>query len=220
MALRWEMIAGSVEALPHFTMATCIWASTTCRGPTIKSTKSHSTPRGRRSRRRQLLGRGSRKSGHDWGDIAVDAANNVLLSFTMEFGLQRYNLSTGALINRPVSTRATWGFITSTSTGTLQAATEPDGHVYVVGMHDIGPRNVPSIRQIDPVTGQPTGSLIDLTTDGVTTLSGEPNDAALLPVATGKIAGTVYYDTDHDNVLGAAKPVGPTLGGAYRRCQQ
>ncbi len=128
-------------------------------------------------------------SGHDWGDIAIDAANNFLLSFTTDYGLQRYNLSTGALFDNPVPSLSTWGIV-----GTVQAATDPDGHAYVVGMHDVSPRDVPSIRQIDPVTGQPTGAIFHLTTNGVTTLSGQPSDAALLPVATGRIAGTAHYD--------------------------
>lgn len=113
---------------------------------------------------------------NDWGDFAIDAANNALLSVNAST-ITRYNLSTGAIID---------SFTNVGGSTNAQGGGDINGNTYLVGTE---------IRQINPTTGAAIGSAVTITTNGTTALTGI-SDAARWTPPTGTIGDKIFADND------------------------
>ncbi|WP_306224535.1 Ig-like domain-containing protein [Bosea beijingensis] len=118
----------------------------------------------------------------DWGDVSIDQTNNVLLSMTGTT-LNRYNLSTGALVSS--ATMAVSG----------QSGTDINGNFYVVGT---------TMQQINPITGASIGTGATITTNGTTALA-NISDATRWVPPTSTIGDRIFDDDNNNGVSNAGE---------------
>ncbi len=97
---------------------------------------------------------------NDWGDFAIDAANNQLLSISGTT-VTRYSLVDGTIP----------GSYTISVSG-AQGGGDLNGNTYLIG-------NV--IQRINPLTGATVGSAVTITTNGSTALTGASDAATWTP---------------------------------------
>ncbi|MES2531891.1 MAG: DUF4347 domain-containing protein, partial [Pseudomonadota bacterium] len=124
--------------------------------------------------------------GMDWGDLAVDTANNALISVGSNDNngrsFVRYDLTTGNQLTN-VSYTAT----------SIQLATASNGNLYALGGT--------TIQNINPTTGAVI-STASVTTDGSTAITGTVTDGAGAVPATGVIGDRIFDDNNGDGVFG------------------
>ncbi|WP_283193223.1 tandem-95 repeat protein [Rhizobium sp. AN80A] len=113
---------------------------------------------------------------NDWGDFAIDATSNALLSINAST-ITRYNLANGAIIDSFTNVGGSTG---------AQGGGDINGNTYLVGT---------DIRQINPTTGAAIGSAVTITTNGTTALTGI-SDAARWTPPTGTIGDKIFNDVD------------------------
>ncbi|KIQ23265.1 hypothetical protein RT97_25870 [Variovorax paradoxus] len=124
--------------------------------------------------------------GADWGDLAIDTANNALVSVANNDAsgrsFVRWDLATG--------TQLTNAAFTPTA---VQLATGTNGAVYALGGT--------TIQSINPATGALI-STVNVTTDGSTAIGGAVADGAGAVPATGTIGDRIFDDNNGDGVFG------------------
>lgn len=118
---------------------------------------------------------------NDWGDFAVDAANNALLSISGTT-VTRYSLTDGSIP----------GSYTISVSG-AQGGGDLNGNTYLVG-------NV--IQRINPLTGASVGSAVTVTTNGTTALTGA-SDATTWTPATGSVGDKIFDDNNSNGTFDA-----------------
>ncbi|PLP59418.1 hypothetical protein CYK37_08820 [Mesorhizobium loti] len=118
---------------------------------------------------------------NDWGDFAIDSANNALLSISGTT-VTRYSLVDGT----------SPGSYTISVTG-AQGGGDLNGNTYLVG-------NV--IQRINPLTGATVGSAVTVTTNGSTALTGA-SDATTWTPATGSIGDKIFDDNNSNGTFDA-----------------
>lgn len=118
---------------------------------------------------------------NDWGDFAIDAANNALLSISGTT-VTRYSLVDGT----------SPGSYTISVTG-AQGGGDLNGNTYLIG-------NV--IQRINPLTGATVGSAVTVTTNGSTALTGA-SDATTWTPATGSVGDKIFDDNNSNGAFDA-----------------
>ena len=118
---------------------------------------------------------------NDWGDFAIDAANNQLLSISGTT-VTRYSLTDGSIP----------GSYTISVSG-AQGGGDLNGNTYLIG-------NV--IQRINPLTGASVGSAVTITTNGTTALTGA-SDATTWTPATGSVGDKIFDDNNSNGIFDA-----------------
>ena len=127
--------------------------------------------------------------GADWGDLAIDTANNALLSVARTTDsnnnairlLDRYDLTSGALLSS-----------TNFATNSVQMSVDASGNVYVLGGT--------TITQINPTTGAVIATT-NVTSNGSTAVTGTVTDGADGVAATGRIGDQIFQDNNADGIF-------------------
>ncbi|WP_077002754.1 DUF4347 domain-containing protein, partial [Variovorax sp. KK3] len=124
--------------------------------------------------------------GADWGDLAVDVANNALISTGSNDGgtrsLVRYDLTSGAQLTN-----------TTYASTSIQLSAGTNGGIYALGGT--------TIQNINPLTGAVV-STVNVTTNGSTAISGTVADGAGAVPATGSIGDRIFDDNNGDGAFG------------------
>ncbi|WP_177224681.1 tandem-95 repeat protein [Variovorax sp. 770b2] len=130
---------------------------------------------------------GAVAGGADWGDLAIDTANNALVSTGGgDAGgrlFVRWDLATGTQLTN----------VNYTPTAT-QISNGTNGALYALGGT--------TIQSINPTTGALI-STTNVTTNGTTLIAGAPADGAGATAATGTIGDRIFDDNNGDGVFGA-----------------